>query len=134
MRQIWQKRILDTYVYASKKWLVYKKYEIFFSRNVAPGLKNTLSNILQVTKCIDTDKYLGLLSMIGRGKKLIFNYNNDWVLWRHILCWISKMLSQARKASLIKLVAQAIISYCMSVFLLPNSIEEEILKKNYKFL
>jgi len=39
------------------------------------------------------------------------------------------MLYQARKASLIKLVAQTIISYCMGVFLLPNSIEKYIGKK-----
>jgi hypothetical protein len=63
--------------------------------------------------------------MIGRSKKSIFHYIKDRI-WKRISCWSSKMLSQAGKEIMIKSVAQAIPSYCMGVFLLPLSLEEEI--------
>ena len=40
--------------------------------------------------------------------------------------WQSKLLSQAGKEILIKAVGQAIPSYCMSAFLLPKSLKEEL--------
>lgn len=63
--------------------------------------------------------------MKGSSKKSIFNYINDMV-WKRISSWSSKVLSQAGKEVFIKPVAQTILSYCMSVFLLPTSIEEHI--------
>ncbi|KEH20106.1 hypothetical protein MTR_8g068370 [Medicago truncatula] len=91
----------------------------------SPTVKATLPNILQMTECIGTGKYLGLPSMKGSSKKSIFNYINDMV-WKRISSWSSKVLSQAGKEVFIKPVAQTILSYCMSVFLLPTSIEEHI--------
>jgi hypothetical protein len=104
-----------------------QKSEIFFSKNVPHDLRAALSNILQVTECLGTEKYLGLPSMIGRSKKSIFNYIKDRI-WHRISSWSNKMLSQADKEVLIKSVAQAIPSYCMSVFLLPSSIGDDIEK------
>ena len=119
------KKILDDYANASSQMINMQKSEIFFSKNVSTTLRNTLSNILQVTECLGTGRYLGLPSMIGRSKKSIFNYIKDQI-WNIISCWGSKMLSQAGKEVLIKSVAQAIPSYCMGVFLLPTSIGDEI--------
>jgi hypothetical protein len=121
------KGILDIYANASGQLINMQKSEIYFSRNVSHDLKNNLSQILQVTECLGTGKYLGLPSMIGRSKKSIFNYIKDRI-WNRISNWSSKMLSQAGKEVLIKSVAQAIPSYCMSVFLLPMSIGDEIEK------
>jgi hypothetical protein len=80
-------------------------------------VKNNLSNILQIIECLGTGKYLGLSSMIGRSKKSIFHYIKERI-WNRVSSWNSKMLSQASKEILIKSLAQAIPSYCMSVFLL----------------
>jgi len=121
------KDILDTYASASGQLINMQKSEIYFSRNVPATKKNTLSNMLRVLECIGTGKYLGLPSMIGRSKKFIFNYIKDRI-WNRISGWSSKMLSQAGKKVLIKSVAQAIPSDCMSVFLLPHSITEDIEK------
>lgn len=63
--------------------------------------------------------------MIGMSKKSIFNYVKERV-WKKISSWSSKTLSQAGHEVLIKSVAQAIPSYCMRVFLIPASIEDEI--------
>ncbi|RVX23698.1 putative mitochondrial protein [Vitis vinifera] len=47
--------------------------------------------------------------------------------------WQSKLLSQAGKEILIKAVGQAIPSYCMSTFLLPISLSEELQKMMNSF-
>ncbi|PNY06371.1 ribonuclease H, partial [Trifolium pratense] len=70
-------------------------------------------------------KYLGLPSIIGRDKKSIFSFIKDRI-WKKIQSWNSRSLSRAGKEVLIKAVAQAIPSYCMSVFLLPTTLGEEI--------
>ncbi|MCH82487.1 RNA-directed DNA polymerase (Reverse transcriptase), partial [Trifolium medium] len=72
-----------------------------------------------------TGKYLGLPSTIGRKKKAIFGYVRDRV-WQKIQHWSGKHLSKARREVLIKSVAQAIPTYCMSTFLLPTTLGEEI--------
>jgi hypothetical protein len=117
--------ILDTYANAFGQMINMQKSEILFGRNASQAHRNTLSNILQVTECLGTGKYLGLPSMIRRSKKAIFNYIKDRI-WNRITSWSSKLLSQAGKEVLIKSMAQAIPSYCMGVFLLPTSIGDEI--------
>jgi len=70
-------------------------------------------------------KYLGMPSMVGRNKKAIFGYLRDRV-WRRIQQWSGKHLSKAGREVLIKSVAQSIPTYCMSTFLLPTTLGEEI--------
>lgn len=119
------KNILTTYAEASGQQINLQKSEIYFSKNVSEQVRMSLINILEASESLGTGKYLGLPSMIGRSKKSIFNYIKERI-WRKISSWSSKMLSQAGREILIKSVAQAIPAYCMSVFLLPASIEEEI--------
>jgi hypothetical protein len=54
-------------------------------------------------------------------------------IWKRLQDWKLKFLSQAGKEILIKAVIQAISSYCMSVFLLPKALCEEINKLMQKF-
>lgn len=70
-------------------------------------------------------KYLGLPSLIGQNKLEIFNYIKD-ILWKRIHSWRGKYLSKAGREVLIKAVAQALASYCMNVFLLPESTTDEL--------
>lgn len=83
-----------------------------------------LSNILGVHCPLNTGKYLGLSSLVGRGKRQIFRYVKDR-LWKKLQGWRSKKLSKAGKEILIKTAAQAIPTYCMSSFLLPATILDE---------
>jgi len=64
-------------------------------------------------------EYLRMPSMIGRNKRAMFGYLRNMVL-RKIHQWSGKHLSKAGHKVLIKSLAQAIPTYCMSKFLLPN--------------
>jgi hypothetical protein len=76
---------------------------------------------------LGTGKYLGLPSMVGRSKKATFSFIKDRV-WQKISSWSSKCLSKAGREVMIKSVLQAIPSYVMSIFRLPNSLLDEIEK------
>jgi hypothetical protein len=65
--------------------------------------------------------------MVGRSKKATFNFIKDRV-WQRISSWSSKCLSKAGREIMIKSVLQAIPSYVMSIFRLPNTMLDEIEK------
>ena len=71
------------------------------------------------------EKYLGLPSFVGRGKKASFNYIKERV-WRKIQGWEVKLLSQAGRKVLIKSVIQAIPTYTMGCFKIPMGLCNEI--------
>ena len=71
------------------------------------------------------EKYLGLPSLVGRNKKNTFNSIKD-KLRKKLAGWKGKLLSKAGKEVLIKVVAQAILTYTMSVFKLPKSLCEDL--------
>ena len=66
------------------------------------------------------EKYLVLPSLVGRNKKSSSNYIKECV-WRKLQGWEEKLLSQAGREVLIKAVVQAIPTYTMSWFLLPQA-------------
>ena len=71
------------------------------------------------------EKYLGVPSLVGRNKKNTFNSIKD-KLRKKLAGWKGKLLSKAGKEVLIKVVAQAILTYTMSVFKLPKSLCEDL--------
>lgn len=119
------KSILATFEAASGQAVNFNKSEICYSKNVDDGTRLALSNILGVQTCLGSGKYLGLPSLIGRKKKATFNYLKDRVR-KKINSWSGRHLSKAGREVLVKSVLQAIPAYCMSVFLLPHSLAEEI--------
>ncbi|XP_057796787.1 uncharacterized protein LOC131012797 [Salvia miltiorrhiza] len=121
------KRVLGIYELASGQAINYQKSGVFFSLNVSATEREAISGTLGVTSALDTGRYLGLPSLIGRKKKEIFKYLRDR-LWKKIQGWNGKKLSKAGKEILLKGVAQAIPSYCMSIFLLPTSLTDEMEK------
>lgn len=121
------KKLLEDYESASGLAINYQKSEILFSRNVPTDTKESLSSILGVQQSIGNGKYLGLPSMIDQNKKSIFNFIKDKV-WKKIFSWNSRMLYMASREVLIKVVAQAIPSYCMSIYSIPPSIADDIHK------
>ncbi|PNX73684.1 ribonuclease H [Trifolium pratense] len=78
-----------------------------------------------VRHVLGTGNYLGLPSMIGRKKKQIFAFIKDRI-WKRINSWRGRALSRAGKEIMIKSVLQAIPSYIMSVYLLPDSTIKDI--------
>lgn len=71
------------------------------------------------------EKYLGLPSSVGRNKKNTFKEIKEKFA-KKLAGWKEKLLSQAGKEVLIKAVTQAIPTYSMSYFKIPDSLCEEI--------
>ena len=72
-------------------------------------------------------KYLGLPSIIGRSKKLVFAEIKEKV-GKKLVGWKGKLLSVVGKKVLIKAVVQAIPTYTISYFQLPKSLCEVLEK------
>ena len=70
-------------------------------------------------------KYLGLPSFIGRSKKQVFPTLKERI-GHKLASWKGKLLSMGGKEILIKAVAQAIPTYNMGCFLLPQSLCDDI--------
>lgn len=60
------RNILTTYQEASGKAINFGKSGIFYSSNVQHDVKHNVSSILEVNSSLDTGKYLGFPSLIGR--------------------------------------------------------------------
>jgi hypothetical protein len=118
-------KILKIYGEATGQEINLTKSEVFFSRNLSTAAQEDLSNIMGVRHVLGTGNYLGLPSMIGRKKKNVFAYIKDRV-WKRINSWRGRSLSRAGKEVMIKSVLQAIPSYVMSIYLLPDSTIKDI--------
>ena len=124
--------ILSKYESESGQPINCQKSGIFLSKNVAQGTRHSISDIIGESTPLNTGKYLGLPSLMGKSKKSVFNFLRDR-LGRRIQGWQSKLLSQAGKEILIKVAGQAIPAYCMSTFLLPLSLIAELQKMMNSF-
>lgn len=91
----------------------------FFSIEIQTSQWRTQScNQLASLSQLGSIKYLGLLSIIRRSKKLVFGFLKD-KLWNSINHWSTKHLSKTGKEVFIESCDQVIPSYCMSVFFPP---------------
>ncbi|XP_075654773.1 putative mitochondrial protein AtMg00310 [Castanea sativa] len=91
-------------------------------------MKAWTNEILRVKEVERFEKYLGLPTLIGRGKYQTFSYLKDRV-WKKLQGWKRKLLFASRERSLeflIKAVAQTIPTYTMRVFLLPMKLCDEL--------
>lgn len=77
----------------------------------------------QVTKSHESN--LGLPSLIGKSKQNTFAHLKQRVA-NKLAGWKEKLLSNAGKEVLIKVIAQVVPSHTMSCFKLPNSLYEEL--------
>jgi hypothetical protein len=117
--------ILKTYEDASGQEINLSKLEVFSSRNISRAAQYDLSKLMGVRQVLGTGTYLGLPSMVGRSKRATFAYIKDRI-WRKINSWRIRPLSKAGKEVMIKSVLQAIPAYVMSIYLLPDSLINEI--------
>lgn len=71
----------------------YQKSAIFFSSNVRRDKQEEIKDLPGVFNGIEQSKYLGLPSLIGKSKKIVFRYLKDKV-WQKIQGWNTKLLSR----------------------------------------
>ena len=100
---------------------------MFFSNSILEEVKHGIKVILGVPEIRQYEKYLGLPSLVGKGKKKkkSFNYIKEKV-WKKLQGWEAKLLSQAKREVLLKAVIQTIHTYTISCFKVSVSLCNEI--------
>ncbi|KAK9991789.1 hypothetical protein SO802_026774 [Lithocarpus litseifolius] len=86
--------ILNMYKEASRQKVNRGKTSLFFSKNTSTDLKHEIKVALGVPKIKKYERYLGLSSFVGKGKKASLSYIKERV-WRKLQGWKGKLLSQA---------------------------------------
>ena len=104
------------------------KSTIFFSPCTPVETRVEVCTTLNIMAEAITDKYLGLPPIVGVDRSDCFQHLIDRVLSR-IRGWKEKLLSYGGREVLLKSIIQAIPSYAMSVFKLPNGICKTITNK-----
>uniref|UniRef100_A0A2N9HZ73 Reverse transcriptase domain-containing protein n=1 Tax=Fagus sylvatica TaxID=28930 RepID=A0A2N9HZ73_FAGSY len=95
--------ILQVYEKASGQQLNRSKTTLFFSRNTTQATQEAIKSILGVPSIRQYEKYLGLPSLVGKEKMQCFSKIKERV-WSKVKGWKEKLLSQAGREILIKVV------------------------------
>ncbi|XP_021734057.1 uncharacterized protein LOC110700767 [Chenopodium quinoa] len=101
------------------------KTEVVFSKCVDTNRRMEIVNTLGVRQVDKHEKCLGLPTIIGKSKKVIFAILKERI-WKKLNAWKEKLLSKPGNEVLIKAVAQAIPTYMMSIFKIPDGLIDEI--------
>ena len=117
--------ILETYEVVSSQKVNRSKTTLFFSKSTSNGFRFNIKLALGISKTMQYEKYMGLPSLVGKGKKASFNYIKERV-WRKLQDWEGKLLSQVGSEVLIKFVIQAIPTYTMGCFKIPLGLCHDI--------
>ncbi|KAK4407712.1 hypothetical protein Sango_0352200 [Sesamum angolense] len=113
--------LLGIYAQASAQVVNFSKSSVVFSRNVELPMQEHLSGILGIRRAEKHDMFLGLPTLVGKSQLAVFHSLRDRV-WQRISRWNEKMISQAGKGVLIKVVLQSIPTYAMGVFRIPDAV------------
>ncbi|XP_075649856.1 uncharacterized protein LOC142620360 [Castanea sativa] len=124
--------ILQAYEIAFGQKINSDKSFTFFSSNTPHPLREEIKQFFNANSNVPLEKYLGLPPIIGRGKKQAFEDIKSKVQSK-LEGWKGKLLSQAGREILIKLVALAIPVYAMNYFLLPLGLCDDINSMMGKF-
>lgn len=119
------KRIWDVYERVSGQMINKEKSSILFSPNTRDHTKVQMRNILSISQEATSERYLGLPVSVEKAKKKTFVYIKQKI-WARVQGWQEKLLSKAGKEILIKVVAQAIPTYAMSVFHITKGLCDEL--------
>ena len=98
-----------------------------FSSNICIAKQNEIIGMLGIDVTDGNSYYLGLPSVLGSSKRVIFGFLKDR-LHKRLSSWQRKLLSRAGKSILIKTIAQALPTYSMGVFLIPPLVLKELQK------
>ena len=116
---------MEDYEGESGQKLNKEKTSLFFSKNTPRETKEYVQQKFEAQIIQHHEKYLGLPPLIRKGKRKAFNCIKDQV-GRDIAGWKGRLLSNAGREVLIKVVAQVTPTYTMSCFKLPNSLSNEL--------
>lgn len=123
--------LLRVYAEAPGQEINMTKFEVFFSCNISRLAQEDLVRIMGFRQVLGASMYLGLPSVIGRSRKATFAFIKDRI-WKKTNTWRGRSLSKEGNEVMIKSMLQAIPSYIMSVFIIPDSIVNDIEKRlNY---
>ncbi|XP_021724731.1 uncharacterized protein LOC110692047 [Chenopodium quinoa] len=117
--------ILNIYEATSVQKINYEKSEVSFRKGVNVSKQGELVDLLQMRPVVKHEKYLGLPTIVGRSKRMVLAALKDRI-WKKLQGYKGRLLSRSEKEVLIKSVIQAIPTYLMGVYKLPNSVIEEI--------
>lgn len=117
--------IISIYEKASGQKVNLSKTEVAFSKCVNVARREEIVETLGVREVVKHEKYLGLPTIIGRSKKAVFAGLKER-LWKKLNGWKEKLLSRPGKEVVIKAVEQAIPTYMMSVFRIPNGLVDDL--------
>ena len=124
--------ILYQYERASGQCINRGKMNIFSSSNTHQRTQETVTTFLGIPTTQRYKQYLGLSSLVGRAKKKSFNIIKERI-WKKLKGRKEKLLSQAGREILVKVIIQAIPTYTMSCFKLPKGLIKEIETRIRKF-
>ncbi|XP_057425625.1 uncharacterized protein LOC130718990 [Lotus japonicus] len=127
-------QVLASYEKVSGQVINLDKSMLSCSRNVPSSRFDQLKRLLNVKAVESYDKYLGLPTIIGKSKTQIFNFVKERV-WKKLKGWKESSLSRMGREVMVKAVAQAIPSYVMSCFMLPDGLcadIERMISKDFK--
>ncbi|KAH9768252.1 hypothetical protein KPL71_011548 [Citrus sinensis] len=119
------KTIFDRYTTASGQLFNLDKSLMFFSGNTKADRVAAIKEIFYLNVVSRHEKYLGLPSMIERNKMNFFNDIKLRVISK-VSSWQHKHFSKGDKEILIKAIAQAVPTYAMSVFKIPQGLYDDI--------
>ena len=96
--------VLQIYEVGAGQQINKAKTTVFFSKSTNEESRQMIKDCLGVEEIRSYEKYLRLPSLVGRNKKSSFNYIKERV-WRKFQGWEEKLLSQANREILIKVIA-----------------------------
>lgn len=85
-------KLLLEYEAVSRQKINREKTTLFFSKSTNVDARQKRKRILGVQEIKFYEKYLGLLALVGRGKKESFSYIKERA-WRNLQGWKGKLLS-----------------------------------------
>ena len=112
-------KVLD-YEQASSKVVNIDKSCILFNANMSiVDIDIAMINTLNIHRSMKNDSYMGLPLLIERSRSREFRSIKERI-WSHIQSWGGRLLSSARKAIMLQVVAHVIHLYVMRCFRLPK--------------
>ncbi|XP_039034849.1 uncharacterized protein LOC120171137 [Hibiscus syriacus] len=113
--------VLSEYKLASGQHANFSKSSAYFSPHTRTNRHVTLCSIVGIQAVDDPRFYLGFSMLIGQNKNMAFSFLRDRVI-SCVRGWAKNLLSYGNREIFIKVVGQAILTYCMGCFLLPGSL------------